>query len=70
MFLTLSGSKKEIAAAISSLEFVAGKVELTVPEVIAEPTNGNGHKNGHPMSPAARKRISESMKARWANKEK
>jgi len=69
MLVTISGSKKEMSAAIASLDFSAGKLELSTPEVVADKAeahsinNGNGHRQ---FSAAARKRMSIAQQARWA----
>ena len=63
MQITVNGSKQEIADAIASLNFTAGKIELST-NGSAPQINGNGKR--HSMSAAARKRISLAQKARWA----
>ena len=72
MLVTISGSKKELASTIASLDFTAGKLELSTPEVVADKAEAhsiNGNGNGHrQFSAAARKRMSIAQQARWAKK--
>lgn len=70
MIVTLSGSKKEMLSTLTAMEFTAGKLELSTPEVIAaEVVHTNGNAKRH-MSDEARARIGAAQRARWAKERK
>ena len=68
----LRAEQQRIARAISALEALDADHKPTVDNSAAKPTAATtpAKQGRRPMSPAARKRMSEMMKKRWAQRRK
>jgi len=68
----LKSKRESLTKAIEALEGIEGRGESVAgkrsPQRTSKPSGAKGQKNG--LTPAGRKRLSELMKKRWAEKRK